>query len=247
MNMEVMKEKCKYCGKEISKSNISKHIRSHENGNFDKHKSKTGYYLDHEDLFCKFCNKECKNKNSLRQHEIRCKNNPQKINYKPIEGFNNFGRIAWNKNLTKETDERVLRQSIAVSKPLNITYKYHEHNEQEIGKWLNYIDIIEDDIIIPKYTVRNNGGRPIITSAENELFFLDRWKFESDYLMNVIFNGSLASKNTIHHIDNNSSNNNLRNLMVFKDKADHNRFHHSNNAYLFYNEDTHIFECIIKK
>lgn len=28
---------------------------------------------------CKYCNKECKNLNSLRQHEIRCKLNPDKI------------------------------------------------------------------------------------------------------------------------------------------------------------------------
>ena len=29
---------------------------------------------------CQYCNKECKNKNSLVQHEIRCKLNPNKIN-----------------------------------------------------------------------------------------------------------------------------------------------------------------------
>ena len=28
---------------------------------------------------CKYCGKECKNKNSLAQHEIRCKLNPNKI------------------------------------------------------------------------------------------------------------------------------------------------------------------------
>lgn len=28
---------------------------------------------------CKYCNKECKNLNSLKQHEIRCKNNPNRI------------------------------------------------------------------------------------------------------------------------------------------------------------------------
>lgn len=28
---------------------------------------------------CKFCGKECKNSNSLKQHEIRCKQNPNKI------------------------------------------------------------------------------------------------------------------------------------------------------------------------
>lgn len=30
-------------------------------------------------MICKFCGKECKNKNSLVQHEIRCKLNPNRI------------------------------------------------------------------------------------------------------------------------------------------------------------------------
>ena len=30
-------------------------------------------------FICKYCNKECKNLNSLRQHEIRCKENPNRI------------------------------------------------------------------------------------------------------------------------------------------------------------------------
>lgn len=30
-------------------------------------------------FYCKYCNKECKNLNSLRQHKIRCKQNPNKI------------------------------------------------------------------------------------------------------------------------------------------------------------------------
>jgi extradiol dioxygenase family protein len=31
------------------------------------------------ELICKYCGKECKNKNSLAQHEIRCKYNPNRI------------------------------------------------------------------------------------------------------------------------------------------------------------------------
>lgn len=95
---------CIYCGRKISLSNYSKHIKSHENGNF-----KLVYSLDHEDLFCKFCGKECKNKNSLVQHEIRCKENPDRKNV-INQNFNNKGRKAWNKGLTKETDERVAKQ-----------------------------------------------------------------------------------------------------------------------------------------
>lgn len=34
---------------------------------------------------CKYCGKECKNLNSLRQHEIRCKENPDRISLSYIK------------------------------------------------------------------------------------------------------------------------------------------------------------------
>ena len=60
---------------------------------------------------CKYCNKECKNKNSLAQHEIRCKNNPNKI-----QVISNF--IAYNK-YRKENNIKGTNQFIK-AKELNI-------------------------------------------------------------------------------------------------------------------------------
>ena len=61
--------------------------------------------------YCKYCGKECKNLNSLKQHEIRCKENPDRIhiNISNRKG-NTIPHTSWNKGLTKETDERVKRQ-----------------------------------------------------------------------------------------------------------------------------------------
>lgn len=98
------KIKCELCGREISKSNFTRHLETHKNGNFDKWVNQA--HLDHDDLFCKYCGKEYKNKKSLVQHEIRCKENTDKINV-IVEGFNKRGRVAWNKGLTKETDDRI--------------------------------------------------------------------------------------------------------------------------------------------
>lgn len=70
---------CKYCGKEISNSNIKKHLLSHEL-NPDYHKPHQ--HITHEGLNCIYCGKECKNKNSLAQHECRCKENPRHITNK---------------------------------------------------------------------------------------------------------------------------------------------------------------------
>lgn len=62
---------------------------------------------------CKYCGKECKNKNSLTQHELRCKKNPNKLK-SGIEFYNESTHDVWNKGLTKETDARVLKQSITI-------------------------------------------------------------------------------------------------------------------------------------
>lgn len=60
-------------------------------------------------LVCQFCGKECKNKNSLINHERMCKNNPnrQESNFKLI-------KEPWNKGLDK-TDPRVAKNALAVS------------------------------------------------------------------------------------------------------------------------------------
>lgn len=66
---------------------------------------------------CKFCDKECKNPNSLRNHERLCKLNPSQdkrcleLLYKNRDKWNQSeDRTAWNKGLTCETDERIARQ-----------------------------------------------------------------------------------------------------------------------------------------
>lgn len=62
-----------------------------------------------EEFICQYCEKICKNKNSLRQHEVRCKENPNHIIVK--SNFRNYkGHTAWNKGLTKEIDFRVAKQ-----------------------------------------------------------------------------------------------------------------------------------------
>ena len=51
---------------------------------------------------CKYCEKECKNANSLRNHERLCKLNPNR-QVNPATG-----KPAWNRGLTSQIDSRVL-------------------------------------------------------------------------------------------------------------------------------------------
>lgn len=79
-------------------------------------------YLKEAVYYCQFCSKYCHNRNSLRQHEIRCKHNPSKINTM-TSGFNcnrsyEAGTPAWNKGLTKDTDSRILAHAQAVSETM---------------------------------------------------------------------------------------------------------------------------------
>lgn len=98
---------CELCGAEISKSNYTKHLKRHKE---HPETFKECYKVTHEGLNCQFCNKECKSINSLTQHEMRCSANPNHIEHTLP---NNTGKPAWNKGLTMETDERVLRNTLA--------------------------------------------------------------------------------------------------------------------------------------
>lgn len=104
---------CSICGEQISKSNMSKHLRRHE-----LHpETFTNKVLRHG-LTCQFCGKECKNTNSLRNHERLCKENPNRV-IREISGFNNKGRVAWNKGLTAATDPRIEKQRLSRIKSFN--------------------------------------------------------------------------------------------------------------------------------
>ncbi len=67
---------CELCNKFISVPNYNKHLQSHKTGTANKQ------HVTHDGLNCIYCGKECKNKNSLIQHEIRCKENPRHITNK---------------------------------------------------------------------------------------------------------------------------------------------------------------------
>ena len=70
---------CPICGKEIRNCNYERHLISHQNNPKYHNKLQTRQSIDHDDLYCKYCGKFCKNKNSLAQHECRCNKNPNKI------------------------------------------------------------------------------------------------------------------------------------------------------------------------
>ena len=63
-------------------------------------------------IVCQFCGKECKNKNSLSNHERMCPKNPNR-DKSNLEEYNKNRKLPWNKGLRKEFDDRILRQSLS--------------------------------------------------------------------------------------------------------------------------------------
>ncbi len=116
--------KCKYCNKEFETSQkLGGHIiHCKLNPNYEqslKQLEKARKNINKETLlYCKFCGKEVHNKGCLIIHEKSCNKNPNKekcLNRKGNKG-NNKGHIAWNKGLTKETDERIRKSCETFSK-----------------------------------------------------------------------------------------------------------------------------------
>ena len=92
--------KCKYCGREFEKQQpYASHTgKCKLNPNRDKSLKHLEYARscvegrgekEKQIYTCKYCGKECFGKNSLVQHEIRCKENPERIT-NPANGNSNF-------------------------------------------------------------------------------------------------------------------------------------------------------------
>lgn len=103
---------CEFCGRTTdSKQGHINHV-NHCELNPNRDLQSIGF-----PSLCRFCGKECKNNNSFRNHERLCKKNPDRQltayeKYGLPETFNTIGIPAWNKGLTKESDQRVLNRSI---------------------------------------------------------------------------------------------------------------------------------------
>lgn len=61
-------------------------------------------------FICKYCGKECKNKNSLTQHEIRCKYNPNKLDMSYIKPGHSKGH--------KGTNQFIKAKQLGINKPV---------------------------------------------------------------------------------------------------------------------------------
>jgi very-short-patch-repair endonuclease len=113
---------CLCCKNVVSSNNLATHYKSKQClSGFTSTKSHATIVTP-QDLTCVFCNKQCKNKNSYRQHSIRCNKNPNAIQVKRPIGNKTKERTPWNKGLTKESDERVKKNAVKTQTTMKKLY-----------------------------------------------------------------------------------------------------------------------------
>lgn len=166
---------CEYCGKVFftSEQAFKHHVtQSHINKTLRNSSSSCSFNELREDCYCQYCNEKCKNLNSLKQHEIRCKQNPNRIKYSVPKTFTYKGRIGWSKGLTKETDERVKHISEGVNKYLD-TVDHHTKGIKHTEEYKSNLS---------KYAIEHNYQSHF---GKRKVFVYNGVIFDSSYELSV--------------------------------------------------------------
>lgn len=90
---------------------------------------------------CRYCGKDCKNDNSLRNHERLCPLNPNK-QASNLTAWNN-AKLSWNKGLTKYTSTSVA--------------KYGESKRKPVPSW--QLEVDDDNKIKQRYYNKQMNAR----------------------------------------------------------------------------------------
>lgn len=133
-------------------------------------------------FICKYCKKECKNCNSLRNHERLCKYNPNRQE-SPFVKFNKLktdGIInVWNKGLTKETDERIKKSR----EKLKLRYKNKEIISPNLGKKHTELEKKHLSEVRKKYLTEHPEKVPYLINHHSKISYPEQYfkeLFESD-------------------------------------------------------------------
>lgn len=124
---------------------------------------------------CQFCGKECKNSRSLRQHEIRCKENPNRLD---ISGKNHphFGKSGGNQHTKARREGRDYVVSEETRKKLSVANSGYGHLHTEEYK-KRHSDIMKQVVLDnpESYSSSNVSGR-VKTYEFNGLKFKGTWE-----------------------------------------------------------------------
>lgn len=84
-------------------------------------------FNDIQILYCQYCGKECKSLNSLKQHECRCKQNPNRINLNYLINNNTNKICGWTKR-KKNSNQFIKAKELGLQKP-----EFSEETKQKLS------------------------------------------------------------------------------------------------------------------
>ena len=131
------------------------------------------------------------------------------------------GQVAWNRGLTKETDERVKKYALNISGIPKTT----EH-KKKLRIWAKSR--------IGKKGANWQGGKKRITMYGYVLIYSPnhpnrdkntRCVLEHRLVVEKFIGRYLTKEEVVHHINENKSDNRIENLMLFKNLKEHSSFH----------------------
>ena len=150
--------KCSICGLELRANNLWRHLKRHSENPDSFNKTKI------TDLHCQYCNKLCKNLNSLWHHEHLCKENPNKDNCK-LKNQN------WRRGLSAKVDERIRHNAEAIKKyyKTHCSPFKHKHHTEETKRILRekQLNVVHLD------NSRNTWSKK---GYYNNIFFMSTWE-----------------------------------------------------------------------
>ena len=82
----------------------------------------------------------------------------------------------------------------------NFEYIYRNHNDQEIQKWVNYLN--SKYFSVPEHEVSEHSEKYLIIRKSGiRIDNSVKYQFEHDFIANILLDGNLLESNTVHHIN----------------------------------------------
>ncbi len=183
---------CSKCGREISKSNIIKHEAACKGL-----QNKTSYKLTHDGLTCQFCGKECKNRNSLCNHERMCRLNPNRQQSVGFDKFNidrAIGKVSsWNKGLTKYEHDGIRKQSESLSIWIQNNpdvyggFRFNTAKKCKYGRYKGYYCDSSWELAFLIYNLDHNNSIQRCTESFEYLLNNRTHKFHPDFKIDTTY------------------------------------------------------------
>ena len=140
--------------------------------------------------------------------------------------------IPWNKGLTKETDERVVKYSVSISK--TTTGRHYSPNtefKKDVMPWNKGL-IKEIDDRVANHKIEKDIGSEYINQGRTYIKTPEGWMLRSRFIKEQELGRKLESLELIHHKDENPMNDEPPNLSEPMTRAEHmnlhNNFHNPN-------------------